>query len=54
MIGTKARVFTRVAAVSLEQLIPADHFFRHLDRVLDLSCVRELVQDCYVAGRMPP
>jgi transposase len=50
MMGMKARVFTPVPAVSLDELVPADHFYRHLERVLDLSFVRELVQDCYVAG----
>ena len=50
MMGTKTRHFTPVPAVSLEELVPADHFYRHLERVLDLSFVRELVQDCYVAG----
>ena len=50
MMGTKARVFTPVPAVSLDELVPADHFYRHLERVLDLSFVRDLVQDCYAAG----
>ena len=47
MMGTKARRFTPVPAVSLEELVPADHFYRHLDRVLDLTFVHDLVQDCY-------
>ncbi len=52
MMGCKARVFLPVPAVSLEERVPADHFYRHLDRVLDLAFVRELVRDCYaVAGR---
>jgi hypothetical protein len=50
MMGMKARLFTPVPAVSLDKLVPADHFYRHLDRVLDLSFVRDLVQDCYAAG----
>ena len=53
MMGTKARCFTPVPAVSLEELVPADHFYRHLDRVLDLSFVRDLVQDCYAASGRP-
>src|SRR5262249_12905381 len=53
MMGTKARCFTPVPAVSLEELVPADHFYRHLDRVLDLSFVRDLVQDCYAVGGRP-
>ena len=52
MIGSKARIFTPVSALSLEDLVPADHFYRHLDRVLDLSFVRKLVQRTYApAGR---
>ncbi len=27
--------------VSLEELVPADHFYRHLERTLDLTFVRE-------------
>ena len=34
MMGTKIRQFIPVPAVSLEELVPADHFYRHLDRVL--------------------
>lgn len=48
-MGTKARVFTPVPTVSLDNLVPADHFYRHLERVLDLSVVRDLVQECYTA-----
>jgi hypothetical protein len=50
MMGTKARVFTPITALSLDKLVPADHFYRHLDRVLDLSFVRDLVLDCYAVG----
>src|SRR5262245_38134919 len=50
MMGTKARLFTTLPPVTLEELVPAGHFYRHLDRVLDLSFVRALVQDCYAVG----
>jgi len=53
MIGSKARSFTPVSALSLDDLVPADHFYRHLDRVLDLSFVRELVQRTYAAAGRP-
>jgi transposase len=53
MMGTKARCFTPLPAVSLDELVPADHFYRHLDRVLDLSFVRDLVQSCYAPGGRP-
>src|SRR5260370_10382947 len=53
MMGTKARIFTPIVVVSLDELVPADHFYRHLDRVLDLSFVRDLVRDCYAACGRP-
>src|SRR5215467_11324683 len=53
MMGTKARAFAPLVAVSLEALVPQDHFYRHLDRTLDLSFVRELVQDTYAVGGRP-
>ncbi len=41
MLGPpKERVYAPIADVSLEDLVPADHFYRHLDRSLDLSFVR--------------
>ena len=42
MMGIKERAFAPLERVSLEELVPADHFYRHLERVLDLSFVREL------------
>jgi transposase len=39
--------------VSLEDLVPADHFYRHLERTLDLSFVRDLVRDRYSAFGRP-
>jgi hypothetical protein len=50
MMGTKARLFAPISALSLDELVPADHFYCHLDRTLNLSFVRELVQDSYAAG----
>jgi transposase len=37
----------------VDELVPADHFYRHLERVLDLTFVRDLVQPCYAAGGRP-
>src|SRR5260221_1593040 len=54
MIGGKARRFTLLPSVTLEEVVPADHFYRHLDRVLDLSFVPDLVQNCYAAGMGRP
>ena len=53
MIGQKARCFTPVPAVTLDELVPTDHFYRSLDRQLDLSFVRALVQDCYAGNGRP-
>src|SRR5829696_4198358 len=47
MMGTKVRVFTLLPPVSLEELVPSDHFYRHLERTLDLGFVRDLVRDAY-------
>ncbi len=48
MLGPpKVRDLDQPIVVSLESLVPKDHFYRHLDRSLDLSFVRDLVEDCY-------
>src|SRR6476620_3297509 len=47
MMGVKARLFQPMVTVSLEELVPADHFYRHVERTLDLSFVRDLVRDRY-------
>jgi transposase len=53
MLGPpKERHLDRSIVVSLETLVPTDHFYRHLEAKLDLSFVREWVKDCYApAGR---
>src|SRR5213082_2202738 len=53
MMGSKGRHFAPLINVSLEELVPADHFYRHLERTLDLSFVREFVQQTY-AGKGRP
>src|SRR4051794_39823444 len=53
MMGEKRRVFAAHHAVCLEALVPAGHFYRHLERTLDLGFVRELVAGCYQAGGRP-
>jgi transposase len=53
MMGIKARVFRPLVNVSLEDLVPADHFYRCLERTLDLTFVRDLVRDRYAAGGRP-
>lgn len=39
--------------VTLNDLVPADNFYRHVERTLDLSFVRNLVRDRYAAGGRP-
>ena len=52
MMGFKERAFAPLVAVSLEELVPQDHFYRHVQKVLDLSFVYDLVRESYsVAGR---
>lgn len=52
MMGFKERTFAPLVAVSLEELVPQDHFYRHLHQVLDLSFVYDLVREYYsLAGR---
>jgi transposase len=53
MMGSKQRHFAPLIDVSLEELVPVDHFYRHLERTLDLSFVREFVQEKY-AGKGRP
>jgi transposase len=54
MMGTKIRSFTPLPPdISLEDLVPEDHFYRRLEARLDLSFVRELVEPLYAKGGMP-
>src|SRR5688572_18083198 len=47
MMGIKERAFGPLPAVTLDDLIPPDHFYRHLEQSLDLSFVRDLVKGTY-------
>jgi transposase len=54
MLGPmKPRRVDQPVTSSLDELVPATHFYRHLERTLDLSFVRELAQDRYAAGGRP-
>ena len=53
MMGSKQRSFAPLINVSLEELVPQDHSYRHLERSLDLSFVREFVHETY-AGKGRP
>lgn len=47
MMGTKARAFAPLCNRSIEDLVPADHFYRHLEAKLGLGFVRDLVRATY-------
>jgi transposase len=54
MLGPpKLRALDQPVTVSLEQLVPANHFYRHLDATLDLSFVRDWVRDRYAERGRP-
>jgi transposase len=47
MMGTKERAFAPLCHRSIEDLVPADNFYRHLESKLDLGFVRDLVRSTY-------
>jgi len=54
MLGpVKLRALDDPVTISLESLVPANQFYRHLDAQLDLTFVREWVQELYKAGGRP-
>ena len=54
MMGIKVRSFAALPRdLSLEDLVPEDHFYRRLEARLDLSFVRELVAPLYAEGGRP-
>ena len=53
MMGKKERQFAPLCNRSVEELVPADYFYRHLDAKLDLSFVRDLVRDKYAPQGRP-
>ena len=54
MLGPlKSRRLDEPITVSLEALVPTDHFYRHLEAKLDLSFVREWAEDFYVDRGRP-
>jgi hypothetical protein len=51
MLGrSKPRRLDQPIAVSLEQLILQDHFYRYLEATLDRSFVREWTRGCMPTG----
>ena len=50
MMGSKERTCAPLITASLEEVVPQDHFYRHLERTHDVSCVREFVQSLNLSG----
>ncbi len=54
MLGPpKARRLNEPITVSLDDLVPEGHFYRHLERTLDLAFVRGLIRDAYAETGRP-
>src|SRR5215216_314174 len=54
MLGpAKPRRLDEPITVSLEDLVPRDHFYRHLEATLDLSFVREWAREFYAERGRP-
>ena len=54
MMGTKICSFAALPHdLSLEELVPVEHFYRRLQAQLDLSLVRDLVGPLYTKGGRP-
>ena len=52
-MGKKIRNFAPLPDLSLEELVPKDNFYRRLEETLDLSFVRDLVEDRYAPSGRP-
>jgi hypothetical protein len=50
---TKERTFAPLINISLEELVPSDHFYRNLERTFDLSFEHEFMQPTYAQGGRP-
>src|SRR5260370_271081 len=53
MLGIKTRNFVPLVNVSLEELVPAAHFYRQLEQKLDVSFVRGLTGKSSARGGRP-
>src|SRR4051794_1282650 len=54
MLGpAKVRRVDQPVVASLDALVPAHHFYRHLESKLDLTFVRDLVRSTYKEGGRP-
>src|SRR4051812_47760428 len=53
MMGIKGRAFGPLPPVTLEDLVPPNNFYRHLEHTLDLSFVREWTRELYAGTGRP-
>src|SRR5262249_37953445 len=53
LLRVKEREFAPLCNLSIEDLVPADHFYRFLDAKLDLAFVRDWVRDRYAERGRP-
>jgi transposase len=54
MLGPpKPRRLDEPIAISLEALVPTEHFYRHVEEKLDLSFVRDWTRECYAERGRP-
>ena len=53
MLGHKARDFRQHESISLEDLVPDDNFYRQVERIIDLSFVRDLAGEFYASIGRP-
>jgi transposase len=53
MLRAKTRAFAPLCNLTVEDLVPADHFYRHLEALLDLAFVRPWVKALYAERGRP-
>ena len=53
MLRAKTRAFAPLCNLTVEDLVPADHFYRHLEATLDLAFVRPWVKGLYAERGRP-
>jgi transposase len=53
MLRAKTRAFAPLCNLTVEDLVPADHFYRHLEASLDLAFVRPWVKALYAERGRP-
>ena len=47
MLGHKTKAFKTYTGVTIDDLVPEDNFYRHLEGCVDLGFIRDLVQEHY-------